>query len=152
MEATYAKKSWSGSGAEFIPFAAAAVPSALWSFGASAYLLAAKQYQATIIGRVTINGVPATYVTVRLFDLAASKGGKDIPKAEKELLDDYGQYQFFIWVFRGDKTLRVTATYGGKTEERTGITVSLQKRSSNVLPINFVTEELTTTAQTTKLP
>jgi hypothetical protein len=126
-------------GSEFLAFAAAAVPSALWSFVASAYLIVARRCQATIIGRVTINNVPATYVTVRLFDLA--RGQESKAKSERQFLDDDGRYQFFVWVFRGARRLRVTATYLEKTEQRAGIAVSLQQKTSEVPAINFVVDE-----------
>ena len=93
---------------EFLIFAAAIVPHAVYAAIASLYLLAAKKWQAVLSGQVHIDGAPAQLVQVRLFRTDVNP---IVVVQEKDALQDGGRYLFYLWL-RGKRKYKVVASYG----------------------------------------
>lgn len=92
---------------DFLVYAAYALPTALYAAMASIYLAAARRYQATITGPVTVNGVAAKYVTVTL--IRSGKQGRRVLKVRDSL--EAGRYVFYVWVGDPVDRYQVSASY-----------------------------------------
>lgn len=96
---------------DFLVFSAAALPTAVYAFCASIYLLYAKKKQATIDGQVNINHAPAPFVSVKLFG-----DHQLMPIAETEKREG-GRYRFHVWVRPSIRTYKIVATYASVNRE-----------------------------------
>jgi hypothetical protein len=101
---------------DFLVYAAAALPSALYALVAVAYITITRRIRGTISGQVTINGASAKFVKVRLFKLSKNSTGDTwLPAGEKQVLQEGGRYEFLVKTKKDPSTFRVAAEYRSVT-------------------------------------
>jgi hypothetical protein len=86
---------------DLIEWAAASAPHAFYGLLSSIFLLVAKRRQATITGRITLEGGPIQFADIRLWRIA---NGERHQVKRIEALETEGRYFFRIWPrHKGDK-------------------------------------------------
>ena len=118
-------------GLEFLTYASAAVPHAIYGFGASVYLLVARKRQAVIGGQITIGDNPPEFAEVTLLRV---ENGNEVEVAKQDALRAGGRYTFYVWQKKLSSRYSVRAIATGAREGRTP-TIEVPKGTRREMPV-----------------
>jgi hypothetical protein len=119
---------------DFMIFAAAALPHAIYTFFSSIYLFIANKFQATIAGNVTVGGAPSQFVDVKLVKL---ENGNQIIKKRKDVLKEDGNYMFYVWQGKKPSSYKIVAKSKNTEEKESPILHVARGEAQPVPPINL---------------